>query len=174
MLEAPHRPLTNQHLECIMANENLTTEQLRELFHYDPSTGKLTRKSGPWKDTPVGNLSAVGYITVSVRNSRFYAHRIAWAIHHGEWPVLIDHINGNRSDNRIENLRNVTQYENMQNRHRPTKRSSSGILGVTAVGSKWHMHIMSRGESFTSIHDSKEDAQQAYLTAKRLLHSTGR
>jgi hypothetical protein len=67
-----------------------------------------------------------------ILNKPHQAHRVAWAIHFGEWPKFIDHINGDKTDNRIENLRAVSFVENTRNRKRPTN-NSSGHAGIY-----WH------------------------------------
>ena len=91
-------------------------EALRESLSYDPASGKLRWKrhaGGRASGDVAGCYSYTGYIHVNLLGKMYQAHRIAWAIHYGEWPVTgIDHINGNGTDNRIENLRCVPQAQN--------------------------------------------------------------
>ena len=94
-----------------------------------------------------GSIKADGYreigIQVKGRNHKFYEHRLIWFWHHGKWPKdEIDHINGNRADNRIENLREVTHMENQKNQ-KVYKNSTSGLMGVSWIKSygKWHAYI---------------------------------
>lgn len=117
-----------------MAKKPLPTpEQLRQLLHYEPETGKfhwrersddsspLRRISRNWNSRFAGkeaftNVSKRGYHTGVIFCVRYYAHRVAWAMHYGEWPdKLIDHIDGNPLNNRISNLRCVPMQENARN-----------------------------------------------------------
>ncbi len=94
-----------------------TVERLNELFYY--KNGKLFAKIGIKKRRPnneVGCLCPQGYRVVSINNKNWKTHRIVWALHYGEWPKKqLDHINGNKSDNNIKNLREVSDSENSQN-----------------------------------------------------------
>lgn len=124
-----------------MAEANLTVHRLRELLSYDPETGHLKwlkRTShriniGDVAGAPIGN----GYIMLGADKNRIYAHRAAWALHTGSWPNgHIDHINGDRQDNRISNLRDVTRSVNIHNQHRK-KISSTGKRNVLARSGKF-------------------------------------
>ncbi len=106
---------------------------LRQAFDYDPETGVIRFKARPRDWFPnnrayaawhglcppgkiAGSAAGHGYLTVSFCGKNFYAHHIAWAIHHGEPPAMyLDHINGKRTDNRIANLRLVTAAQNLHN-----------------------------------------------------------
>lgn len=95
--------------------------RLHQLMDYDSSTGlfraKTSRgclgkgKSAKWHN---GN----GYIRIEIDGRRYHAHRLAWFYSFGEWPQYIDHINGDRADNRLQNLRNATQSQNAANMKR--------------------------------------------------------
>lgn len=102
------------------------------------------------------------------------AHRLAWLYVHGEHPEnQIDHINGDPSDNRISNLRKATQLENAQNRRRPQKNNEHGSLGITYDSRKklWRARIGVNGKrKYIGKYKSQEEAAQAYIEAKRLLH----
>lgn len=94
-------------------------ERLRELFVYDPQSGVLkrvksrgTRKAG----SVAGFLQNHGHLSVIIDGASFGVHRVAWAMHYGEWPDSdIDHINGLPADNRISNLRTATVSQNIGN-----------------------------------------------------------
>lgn len=121
----------------------LTQERLKELLHYNPDTGIFTwidLKTKRRKLNPVAGFSDKGYIRIDIGKDKYRAHRLAWLYVYGEWPKKdIDHINHIRSDNRIENLRDVTAQQNHNNRS-ATKRSKSGVNGVSFEG-KWRARI---------------------------------
>lgn len=99
----------------------LSVEVVRHLLQYDPDEGLLTWKESPRYGIPAGSIAgsrnARGYIQVMVAGQKHYAHRLAWALHYGVWPTrVIDHINREKTDNRIQNLRDVPQAINLQNR----------------------------------------------------------
>jgi len=161
---------------------------LRRLIQYCPKTGDFVWKKRPlwmfggseprwrswntsWAGKPTcSSTTARGYNSGCVLNSDIYAHRVAWAIHYGEWPSgQIDHINGERTDNRIENLREVTSQENARNRRR-TERNTSGIVGVSwsKRKRKWFARIGVNGEDvFLGHFDCKQDAAYARKAAER-------
>lgn len=108
---------------------------------------------------------------------KFSEHRVCWALHYGEWPSgVIDHINGDPTDNRICNLRDVDQSVNCQNRRKAHGNCSSGLIGAhkrTINGVvKYASSIMTRGKSrFLGLFNTPEEAHKAYVSAKRQLHS---
>ena len=121
-----------------------------------------------------GNLEKTGYIRVKLLNKKYLAHRLAWFIVHKKWPEgQIDHINGNRSDNRIVNLRVVGQSGNAQNRRVKQKNNQSGYFGVYVSGSRWRAQIrINKKLKHLGLFDTPELASEAYLNAKRIMHST--
>lgn len=100
-------------------HDSITADELRSILHYDPLTGVFThRKSagGRLAGSVAGSVDVDGYIKIGVLKHRYRAHRLAWLYTNGTWPKnQIDHINRNRSDNRICNLRDVTHQQNVQN-----------------------------------------------------------
>jgi hypothetical protein len=89
------------------------------LFDYDRETGELHWRVARNGRMRVGQLAGTwsnGYISINVDGRKIYAHRIVWLLCKGEWPTnYIDHINGNKADNRIENLRDVSASDNIRN-----------------------------------------------------------
>lgn len=107
--------------------------RVEEFLSYSPETGELywTADCGNVKaGSPAGCRNALGYLVVRFNRKLFLAHRIAWRLHYGKWPDTgLDHINGDRADNRACNLREVSQRENLKN----SKRYSSNKTGCTGV-----------------------------------------
>lgn len=123
----------------------------------------------------VGNLSQ-GYRIVWVDETMRRVHRLIWEHVHGQIPdgKEIDHINGNRSDNRISNLRLVSRSENLQNRHRPRKNSRSGVKGVAwdEQAGKWLAKIMVCGKRhYLGSFKTVKDAEEAYAHSAMRLHT---
>jgi hypothetical protein len=157
----------------------LTAEILREMMSYDPSTGIFTRKIRTAQRHQVGDRADFpahghlrGYRQIGYKNEKVLAHRAAWLYVHGYWPTQsIDHINGNREDNRIENLRDVSQGTNIENLRRARVENASGLLGAHAHQGKWRSRIRVKGKTrYLGVFDTAEDAHEAYLKAKRQLH----
>jgi hypothetical protein len=156
-----------------MANDDLTLVRLRELLTYNPDTGVFIRKLKSRPDGKVaGNRDACGYLQLKVAGKMRLAHRLAWLWMTGEFPSMdIDHINGIKDDNRWSNLRHVDRATNAQNQRLGHRDGSSGTLGVLCVGDKWYAAITSRGQrKHLGTFRSQEDAEAAYLAAKRRLH----
>lgn len=101
---------------------DLTHEEVRRLFDYCPQSGRLLWKcASPRHQYSVGKEAGgvhwEGYRRLAVRKKHYLAHRVIWLHYYGEWPNgIIDHINRNRSDNRIENLRVVSDKESSRNK----------------------------------------------------------
>ena len=105
-----------------------------EYLRYDHKTGDIfwrVNRLRAKSDDVAGNLMSNGYIQIELAQTNHRAHRIAWLLFYGEWPSLgIDHINGDRSDNRIVNLRIADQQTNARNIRLP-KDNTSGVIGVS-------------------------------------------
>lgn len=160
-----------------MADNSLSAARVREVLDYDPLTGVFIRKVrlaqchqvGDRADFQVAAGHLKGYRRIGFDNQRYLAHRVAWLYVHGDWPKDdIDHINGQKGDNRISNLRDVTFAVNMQNRRKPHKDNKSGFLGVSAHVSG--TFVAKVGGKYIGSHATPEEAHEAYLQAKRLMH----
>ena len=108
--------------------EGLTQERLNSLYNYDPDTGFLVRKKYKSRREHKGKQG--NYVYVTIDGKCLPAHRLIWMMVYGHWPDEIDHINGNRTDNRLCNLRNVTGLENKRNKC-IQKNNTSGVTGVS-------------------------------------------
>jgi hypothetical protein len=152
----------------------MTLEQARTLFKFDPETGKFYFRARPLADFTATkhhtrqwnfkrwntNYSGAetfkmkhseGYLRGRVYGKFYLAHRVAWLLTYGTWPDDdIDHINGDRSDNRIANLRVATRSENMKNAKMRVN-NTSGVVGVSwhKAARKWHAEIKSNGRKFS-------------------------
>lgn len=105
----------------------ITQARLKELFHYDPETGKFVSKRSPGRK--VGTMHNAGYRHIGVDDNKYLAHRLAWLYVYGYWPKEIDHIDRNPLNNRIANLREVTRQQNKMNQG-PQANSASGERGI--------------------------------------------
>ncbi len=121
----------------------ITQQRLKELFNCSED-GKLIRKLKTSNKVNVGEIvgsnNGNGYLRTSINFKSYHIHRLVFMWHHGYFPKEIDHINGNRSDNRIENLRSVTHSQNGKN---IKTRNSIGINGIRweESRSKWNVSI---------------------------------
>lgn len=138
---------------------------------YDQKSGVFTwtesRGKGR-KGAVAGSLGANGYIRIAFGGVRVPAHRLAWFFVHRRWPEqFIDHINGDRADNRIVNLREATESQNQGNQ-RLKKTSTSRIKGVRARAGKWDAAIREKGRiKHLGRFDTPEAARAAYVTASK-------
>lgn len=151
----------------------IAVERLRELLEYDPATGDLiwrvSRGNGV-RGAVAGRVRASdGYRDLGIERKYYMAHRIVWALCKGEMPDgILDHIDGDRLNNRIENLRLSDNSLNQANAK--PRRNSSGLKGVTWQKSnkKWQASIKVRGKSiYLGSYDTPEEAHQKYIEAAR-------
>ena len=160
-----------------MSKCDLTAELVREYLNYDPDTGVFTwrKKSSPKSvvGAVAGDAKPNGYRTIQLLGCRNFAHRLAWFYVYGVWPKHhIDHINGVRDDNRIANLRDVTQQHNVHNERKP--RRGNPYLGVSYSKDrdKYLAQIYANGKAKNlGRYDTPEEAYAVYIEAKRKLHA---
>lgn len=108
----------------------ITQQRLKELVRYIPETGEFFRG-----DKKIGYDNGRGYLKASLDNKEYYLHRLAWLYSYGEFTELIDHKDQNKSNNKLDNLRSVTNSKNLHNRGLPVN-NKSGYKGVHYVGSR--------------------------------------
>lgn len=113
---------------------NIPYSELRDLFKYNPDTGELfwnkTVNSRAKKGKAIDNISPNGYIQFQYKGKKYYAHRVIYYMCYGEFPEeFIDHIDGNRANNKRDNLRQVSKLDNHKNMKKPIT-NTSGIIGV--------------------------------------------
>ena len=159
-------------------------ESFRSAVRYDAETGNIywlvsrkgVRRS---KGLLAGTVKRYGYRYIRWKGHELLAHRLVYMLHHGviaDRSLEIDHINADKSDNRIENLRAVTHKGNRQNQIRPQSNNRSGFQGVW-----YHPHLREGRRYVASVRvDGKnnvvgcfptpEEAHEAYKVAKRNLH----
>lgn len=142
-------------------------ERVRELLELDIETGHLTwkvqRRGSAMVGARAGHVNALGYRQISLFNKGFRAHQVVWALCHGAWPEGdIDHRNGNRDDNRPENLRVVTSRENNSNRHYHRRGKLVGVY--RASNRSWASHIWDGSKQIhLGCFPTAEEAHAAYL-----------
>lgn len=137
-----------------MATNILTQDRLKQLLNYDPETG-VFRYACARPKVRVGAVAGHthaghGYRQIKLDGKLYLAHRLAWLYVHGEWPTdLLDHINRNRVDNRLANLRLSDKYLNRQNTNTPAN-NTSGAKGVTwnKTLNKWHARLSLHGKRY--------------------------
>ncbi len=143
--------------------------ELREALHYDFESGLLTSKIQRGRLLPgqeVGYLTSEGYVGLCVNYKKYYAHRVAWFLFYGEWPSkFIDHVDGDRTNNRISNLREATPELNAEN-----KPKAKGCYW-NEDRQKWESYIKVSGTTIPlGRYSFYEDAREAYIKAKRHYH----
>lgn len=155
----------------------LPVDQLRSILDYDPLTGLFRWRWDSAKKPNVnsrdtkriaGTINAYGRRVIKIKGRLYYCSRLAWLYIHGRWPDQeIDHINGNRSDDRIANLRDCSREENQHNTGL-CSRNTSGYKGIywSKQQSAWIATITRRGtKQHLGSFDNADDAASAYAAA---------
>ena len=146
----------------------LSLPQVMAEVNYCPQTGRFThahdKPGGVRTGDSAENRIPAGYRQIVIKRRRVLAHRLAWFITHGAWPTeYIDHIDGDRANNRISNLRQAT---NSQNTFAQKKTKRGDFRGIRPVGNRWRAQI-GAGSRLRHIgyFDSAEAARAAYRNA---------
>ena len=157
-----------------MVSEQLTQERLKELLTYDPDTGVFrwrTRRGSSGAGKTAGSDNGKGYIVIRIDRRIYKAHRLAWLHELGRFPPAdLDHINGQKGDNRIANLREATRSQNQANLGAP-RNNTSGVKGVfwDKHAGKWVAQIRQGGRKHLGCFSDKSEAKAAYEKAAREL-----
>lgn len=155
----------------------VSVEHFAKDLNYDPASGVFT-----WKvDRGVARVGGVagsytartgGYAYLTVNYRKAYAHRLAWAMTHGDWPAgEIDHINGIKTDNRICNLRLATHSQNMGNLRKHRGPFLKGVYRDNKYTKPWRAYVMANGKKrFLGNYATAEDAHAAYVEGAKKYH----
>lgn len=148
----------------------INQEIVKSRLHYDADTGIFTWISSGKR---AGCNHSLGYRKLRINGKSYKEHRLAWLYIYGDFPSGdIDHINRIKNDNRISNLREATESQNAQNIVNAQSHNKTGVLGVTKYGNKYQASIQINGiKKYLGGFTELEDAKNAYLAAKRKLHT---
>jgi hypothetical protein len=153
----------------------ITQELLHALFAYRED-GALIRKVTTNPRAQAGQVSGCinkgGYLRTRIQGKLYFNHRLVWFLHHGTWPTAIDHVNGDRQDNRIENLRPCTLSQNMHNSKNKTT-NKTGVKGVTWSTQKKRYRariVVKRKEIFIGYFETIEEAKKTIEQAREKYH----
>ncbi|QBR52757.1 HNH endonuclease [Erwinia sp. QL-Z3] len=155
----------------------LTASEVKKILNYDSDSGIFTWILPASKSIKpgrvAGSISSNGYLRIKINGKSYPAHRIAWLLVHNTFPdTEIDHINGEKLDNRITNLRIASRLQNNRNVIK-RKDNTSGFKGVSwqLPNKKWVARISVNRKRLTiGFFDSKEEAAEAYKQASIKYH----
>lgn len=160
----------------IVSKSNPSIDRIKELLEYDADTGifnwKVSRGTAA-SGSVAGTVNMNGYICIGIDKRIHYGHKLAWAVHFGEFPKSqIDHINGIKTDNRMGNLRLATNAENHQNRKRHSNNKSGhpGVFFNKRLG-KWTAQVtINYNIVYLGVFKTIDEAINARAIAKAKLH----
>lgn len=150
----------------------ITQELIKEFFYYkDGSLYTSKSRQGVWKDRKAGNLRRNGYYYIRFQNKNYLEHRLIFLYHHGYLSKVIDHIDGSKTNNRIENLREATTAQNLWNMKKPNT-NTTGVKGVwfDKARDKWCAEFKTNGKkNHVGRFDSIDEATAKLHEARELI-----
>ena len=157
----------------------ITQSELKEILHYNPYSGLFIwniSKGKCKKGFVAGTIRKPGYIQIGIKGYYYQAHRLVWLYIHGSFPDNhIDHIDHNGLNNRLNNLREATRSENMQNKIKAQQNNkSTGLLGAFKHTNRnsFIAQIRINGEQkYLGTFKTAQEAHEAYIKAKRKIHT---
>ena len=158
----------------------MNKDEILKYFNYNKKKGHLTWK-WHWDNTVinkqlgtlVGNKTKDGYLRVTVNYKSYKVHRLIWCIEKETWPKMIDHVNGNKIDNRIQNLRAASNRINQSNRH--THRNGR-LVGTDfhKESGRWRARItINKREKYIGLYGTELKAHNAYIEEVKKLYIGG-
>jgi len=149
----------------------INQEYLKNILNYDEFSGLLIWKNNGKR---AGCEHSSGYRMIGLLGKKYKEHRIIWMYVYGNYPTLdIDHINRVKNDNRISNLRLLSESDNAQNMVKAQRHSKTGILGVSPSKNKYQASITAKGiQKYLGRFNTIKEAENAYLKAKSELHKS--
>lgn len=153
----------------------MNQEYLKSIINYDPETGIFTWRVKMGSLATVGKIAGSlhreGYVCIMILGKEYKAHRLAFLYMTGSFPIVVDHINSIKDDNRWGNLRECTKLENAHNR-KLSSLNTSGVKGVSWCESKgkWTGSITYKGKQTYRTFKTKEEATLFVQTLRETLH----
>ncbi len=152
----------------------LSSDYIKSLFNYQDGKliRRITRSPNAKKGDCVGSLNGRGYLHVNIDGKFHYVHRLIFLYHNGYTPEVLDHIDGDKTNNNINNLRECSNMENSHNSKTPSH-NKSGIKGVcwATRERKWMAYVkLNKKCSYFGLHSDIRDAEKAAIKGRMELH----
>lgn len=147
-------------------------EEMAKRLSYDKDTGVVVWLDGKKAGQEIVNLSNEGYRRLKILGKNYYLHRVCWFLHHKEWPTgYLDHVNGDKADNRLKNLRLASSSQNSANRILAVN-NSTGYKGVVyrKEFNKYLARVGANPRIIVGYFETAEDAARAYNKAAKELY----
>ena len=151
-------------------------DEIKAILRYEPETGVFYWVANTYRQNRIGKVAGTnksdGRRHINIKDKPYLSYRLAWVYMTGSEPKgVIDHIDGDPSNDRWSNLRDVSHRANSQNQRGPMRDNKCGLLGVTRHRKKFAAHIKFGGiDRHIGVFDTPEQAHDAYLSAKREYH----